>query len=108
MRDPPSKIGQPSLCHLAARNRGVTLRCLAALLVAKWDLPLLLVIIFWHLSCQAFPSPSPAPTPLCTRPALPALIFITDFILPMKMDQIILHWAHLISMSRTATGNICT
>ena len=46
-------------------------------------------------------------TSWCTHPPLPAF-FISDDILPVKMDQIILQCIHFIFMSRTAVWNICT
>ena len=89
--------------HLVAKDRGLTLRSFPS------QLSVLLCGIYLYC-CHHFPASflSGFSSTLSCPPHFHVLIYITDNILLVKMDEIILQWVHFIFMSRTATGNICT
>ena len=89
--------------HLVAKDRGLTLRSFPS------QLSILLSGIYRYC-LSPFPSIflSGFSSTLSCPPSPRVLIYISDDILPVKMDEIILQWVHFIFMSRTATVNICT
>lgn len=90
-------------CHyLVAKDRGLTLSFPSQLSI--------LLSGIYLCCCHHFPASflSGFSSTLSCPPTRRVLIYITDNILPVKMDEIILQWVHFIFMSRTATMNICT
>ena len=107
--NPPSRVGQLSCVITWQPETDLTLRSPSPLSTccAVGSLSVVIISSIFLIRLLLHPLLG-TPTSWCTHPPLPAFFFITDDILPVKMDQIVMQWVHFIFISRIAVQNICT